>query len=143
MSASPDPGHLAELRTQPVMVMATLHPDGRPQLSLVRPLIHDEVAEISLTAHRVKTRNLRADSRTALLAVADDGQRFVVAEGRARLSPISTEPADETGQALARLYSELAGEHPDWDDYCRAMISDERLVATIEIDHTYTGGAHT
>jgi Pyridoxamine 5'-phosphate oxidase len=68
------------------MVMATLHLDGRPQLSLVRPSFHDGVAEITLTDTRVKTRNLRADPRAALLATADDAQHFVVAEGRARLS---------------------------------------------------------
>jgi PPOX class probable F420-dependent enzyme len=139
----PNPDHLDELGTRPVMVMATLHLDGRPQLSLVRPWFHDNVAEITLTDARVKTRNLRADPRAALLAAAEDGQRFVVAEGQARLSAVSTEPGDETSQALARLYRALAGEHHDWDDYQHAMVRDRRLLAVIEIEHTYTGGTHT
>jgi PPOX class probable F420-dependent enzyme len=142
LNATPDPDHLGELKSQPVMVMATLHPDGRPQLSLVRPWIHDDVAEITLTNARVKTRNLRADPRAALIAVNDDNDRFVVAEGRAVLSPVSTEPRDDTGQALARLYRALAGEHPDWDDYHDAMVRDQRLIATVAIEHTYAGGAH-
>jgi PPOX class probable F420-dependent enzyme len=138
----PDPAHLDELRARPVLVMATLHPDGRPQLSLVRPWIHDHLAEITLTATRVKTRNLRADPRAALLAASADGQRFVVAQGNATLSSTSTEPGDDTGQALAHIYRQLAGEHPDWDDFYRAMVHDKRLVATLEISHTYTGGTH-
>lgn len=143
MSAALDPSQLAELRGHAVLVMATLHPDGRPQLSLVRPWMHDGVAEVSLTDRRIKTRNLRADPRTSLLAATDDGQGFVVAEGRARLSPVSSEPGDDTGRALARLYRALAGEHPDWEDYYRVMVGDQRLVATIDIEHTYAGGAHT
>lgn len=143
MNADLDPTHIDELRSRPVMVMATLHPDGRPQLSLVRPWFHDGIAEISLTDARIKTRNLRSNSRTALIAAAPDGQRFVVAEGRAHLSRVSTEPGDGTGQALARLYRALAGEHADWDDYYRAMVRDQRLMATIEIEHTYMGGTHT
>jgi PPOX class probable F420-dependent enzyme len=143
LSANPDAVQLDELRAQPIMVMATLHADGRPQLSLVRPWFHDDVAELTLTDTRVKTRNLRADPRTALLATAEDGQRFVVAEGRAHLSAVSTEPGDETGEQLARLYRALAGEHPDWDDYHHAMVRDRRLLATIDITHTYTGGTHT
>jgi PPOX class probable F420-dependent enzyme len=142
LTSAPDSSHLDELRGEPVMIMATLHHDGRPQLSLVRPWVHDGVAEVTLTDARVKTRNLRADPRTALLAASEDGQRFVVAEGRADLSAISTEPGDQTGRALARLYRALAGEHPDWDDYYQAMVHDQRLVATIEIEHTYTGGTH-
>jgi PPOX class probable F420-dependent enzyme len=126
-----------------VLVMATLHRDGRPQLSLVRPWIHGHRAEITLTDARVKTRNLRADPRAALLAATADGQRFVVGEGTATLSSVSTEPGDETGQALSRLYRALAGDHPDWDDFYRAMTHDKRLVATIEISNTYVGGTHT
>jgi PPOX class probable F420-dependent enzyme len=141
--SAPDRSHLDELRAEPVLVFATLHPGGRPQLSLVRPWIHDGVAEITLTDTRVKTRNLRIDPRAALLAVREDGQRFVVAEGRAALSVISTEPGDDTGRALTRVYRALAGEHPNWDDFDRTMVHDRRLVATIEIGHTYAGGTHT
>jgi PPOX class probable F420-dependent enzyme len=143
MTQLPDTADLDELAARPLTVMATIHPDGRPQLSLVRPWIHDGVAEVSLTDARVKTRNLRADPRTVLLGASEDGRRFVVAEGRARLSPITTEPGDETGRALARLYLALAGDHHDWHDYYTAMVHDRRLLATIEITHTYNGGTHT
>lgn len=123
------------------MVMATLQPDGRPQLSVVRPWVRDGAVEVSLTEARIKTRNLRLDARTALIATSDDGLLFTVAEGRAELSPLSTTPGDEPGRRLADLYRALAGEHPDWDEYLRTMVDDRRLVARIVIDHTYAGGA--
>ena len=136
-------GDIEALARQPVVVMATLQPDGRPQLSLVRPWIHDGMAEVTLTERRVKTRNLTADPRAALLAISAELDGFVVAEGRAELSGTSTTPGDEIGQRLADLYRAVGGEHPDWDDYYRAMVADRRLIARMPIDHTYSGGAHS
>ena len=133
---------LTQLATQPVVVMATVQPDGRPQLSLVRPWVHDGVVDLTLTDRRIKSRNLRRDPRVALLAASADHTRFVVVEGEAELSPVSSSPGDDTGQWLADLYRALAGEHPDWDDYFEAMVRDERLVARIAVTHAYEGGSH-
>jgi PPOX class probable F420-dependent enzyme len=138
-----DTEHLGVLSRRPVVVMATVQPDDRPQLSVVRPWFHDAIAEVTLTARRVKTRNLRADPRVTFLATDDTGQRFVAAEGRAVLTPVSTEPGDATGRRLADLYRAVAGEHPDWDDYYRAMVTDRRLIARVDLEHTYAGGSHT
>ena len=140
---APNAKHLDALSRHDVMVMATLKPDGRPQLSLVRPWIHDGLVEVSLTDRRIKTRNLRADPRAALITTSDDDEQFIVAEGRAELTPVSETPGDATGQRLSALYRAVAGEHPDWDDYHKAMVDDRRLVARITIEHTYTGGTHT
>jgi PPOX class probable F420-dependent enzyme len=140
---APSAKHLEALSRHSVMVMATLQPNGRPQLSLVRPWVHDGLVEVSLTDRRVKTRNLRVDPRAAFIAVSDDSEQFVVAEGRAELSRLSETAGDETGQRLSALYRAVAGEHPDWDDYHRAMVNDRRLVARIIIEHTYAGGTHT
>jgi PPOX class probable F420-dependent enzyme len=123
--------------------MATVHPDGWPQLSLVQQHCHDGVLDVSLTEQRIKVRNLRCDPRAAVLILPDGNQRFVVAEGPVALSPPSTTPGDEVGRNLENLYRSLAGEHPDWDDYRRAMVADRRLVGRMNIAHTYAGGAHT
>ena len=135
--------HLAYLAGTAVMVMATVQPDGRPHLSVVTPWVHGHHADISLTDRRIKTRNLRTDGRMALIAVSADQQRFVVAEGNTELTEISTTPGDATGQRLADVYRAIAGEHPDWDDYYQAMVSDRRLVARVNITNTYDGGTHT
>jgi PPOX class probable F420-dependent enzyme len=136
-----DGRHLAELARHRFAVMATLHPDGRPQLSLVQQHSGDGVIEVSLTASRVKTRNLRRDPRASVMILPEGIERFVVAEGRAELSDVSAEPGDEVGQALSRLYEALAGPHPDWDDYHRAMVDDQRLLCRIRVERTYAGGA--
>jgi hypothetical protein len=35
------------------------------------------------------------------------------------------------------LYRSMSGEHPDWDEYRRAMIKDERLVLTLHPERAY------
>jgi hypothetical protein len=35
------------------------------------------------------------------------------------------------------LYRNIAGEHPDWDDYRQAMVTDRRVVLTLPIAHVY------
>jgi PPOX class probable F420-dependent enzyme len=137
----PHPEHLAQFVQHRFAVLTTLHPDGRPQMSLVQQHAHDGVLDISLTASRVKTRNLSCDARASVMILPDGTNRFVVAEGRAELTDVSRVPGDEVGRALADLYQELAGPHPDWDDYFRAMVTDRRLLCRIHVDHTYVGGA--
>jgi PPOX class probable F420-dependent enzyme len=132
--------HLAELAEHRHAIMATVHPDGRPQLSLVQQHAHDGVLDVSLTAGRVKTRNLRRDPRVSLMVLPDGVSRFVVAEGRAELSDVSSVPGDGVGRALSRLYEALAGPHPDWADYHRAMVDDRRLLCRVHVEHTYAGG---
>lgn len=137
----PRPEHLALLARHRFAVMTTLHPDGRPQLSLVQQHAHDGVLDVSLTAGRVKTRNLRRDPRVSAMILPDGVNAFVVAEGRAELSDVSRVPGDDTGRALAALYRSLAGEHPDWEEYLRTMVADRRLLCRIRVEHTYAGGA--
>ena len=123
-------------------VLATLHPDGRPQLSTVRFAYRDRVARISLTEARVKTRNLRRDRRAALY-IQPSFERFFVAEGTAELTGTSMTPGDDVGRELAALYESIAGPHPDWDDYFRAMVADRRLVMRLHVNRIYRGGADT
>lgn len=44
---------------------------------------------------------------------------------------------DETVEALIALYRNIAGEHPDWDDYRRAMVAERRVLLTMPISHLY------
>jgi hypothetical protein len=38
---------------------------------------------------------------------------------------------------LVSYYRALTGEHPDWDDYRRAMVADERLVLRVRPTYAY------
>lgn len=120
-------------------VLATIKRDGRPQLSNIT--YHFEprnlVIQASITEPRAKTRNLRRDQRASLLVSSDDGWSYAVAEGNAILSPPAASQHDETVESLIALYRNIAGEHPDWDDYRRAMVDDRRVLLTLPISHLY------
>jgi PPOX class probable F420-dependent enzyme len=120
-------------------VLATIKRDGRPQLSNVSYHFdsRDVVIQVSITEPRAKTRNLRRDPRASILVSSDDGYSYAVAEGNAILTPPAATPHDDTVEALIALYRNIAGEHPDWDDYRRAMVTDRRVVLTLPISHLY------
>ena len=120
-------------------VLATIKGDGRPQLSNVSYHFDPRavVVRVSITEPRAKTRNLRRDPRASILVDADDGWSYAVAEGTAELTPPAAASDDDTVEALIALYRNIAGEHPDWDDYRQAMVTDRRVVMTLPISHVY------
>lgn len=120
-------------------VLTTLKRDGRPQLSnVVHAYSPDEnVVRVSLTDDRAKTRNLRRDPRASYHVTSDDRWAYTVAEGTAELTPVAGDPHDETVEELVRLYRDLMGEHPDWDDYRAAMVRDRRLVLRLHVERAY------
>jgi uncharacterized protein len=120
-------------------VLATIKGDGRPQLSNVSYHFDSRelVIRVSITEPRAKTRNLRRDPRASILVDSDDGWSYAVAEGTAELTPPAAAPGDDTVEALIALYRNIAGEHPDWDEYRQAMVTDRRVVLTLPISHLY------
>jgi len=130
---------LAVISGNSLGVLATVKRDGRPQLSNVSYHFDSRAnaIEVSITEPRAKTRNLRRDPRASILVSADDGWSYAVAEGTAELSPPAADPHDDTVEALIRLYRSIAGEHPDWDDYRRAMVTDRRVLMRLPIRHVY------
>jgi PPOX class probable F420-dependent enzyme len=120
-------------------VLATIKHDGRPQLSNVSYWFDKRnlAIQASITETRAKTRNLRRDPRAAIHVSSDDGWAYAVAEGDAILTPPAASTDDDTVEALIALYRNIAGEHPDWDDYRRAMVEDRRVVMTLPISHVY------
>lgn len=134
-----DPALLATLKATRLGVLATVKRDGRPQLSNIN-FWYDEphaLVKISITDDRAKTRNIRRDPRVSLHVSSKDGWAYTVVEGTAQLSEVATAPDDEAVEELVELYRSLAGEHPDWDDYRRAMVADKRVVLRLPIDRVY------
>jgi PPOX class probable F420-dependent enzyme len=130
---------LAVISGNSLGVLATSKRDGRPQLSNVSYYFdpRNVAIQISVTEPRAKTRNLRRDPRASIHVTADDGWAYAVAEGDATLTPPAASPDDDTVEALIALYRNIAGEHPDWDEYRRAMVTDRRVVVTVPISHLY------
>ncbi|MFC5747824.1 PPOX class F420-dependent oxidoreductase [Actinomadura rugatobispora] len=120
-------------------VLATIKRDGRPQLSTIN-YHYDEgrrLVRISITDDRAKARNLSRDPRASLHVSAPDGWSWAVAEGDAELSPVAADPHDAAVEELIELYRDIRGEHPDWDDYRRAMVADRRRVIRLRVARLY------
>ncbi|MEV2242324.1 PPOX class F420-dependent oxidoreductase [Micromonospora sp. NPDC049891] len=120
-------------------VLATIRRDGRPQLSNV-VYAYDRAAgliRVSVTDGRAKTANLRRDPRASFHVASDDGWAYAVAEVRAELTPVAAEPSDDTVAELVDLYRSVQGEHPDWDDFRRAMVADRRLALRLRVERLY------
>lgn len=130
---------LALIADNSLGVLATIKRDGRPQLSHVTYHLDPQrlTVEMSITESRAKTRNLRRDPRASLLVSSDDGWAYAVAEGDAALSAAAADPDDDTVEALVGLYRRIAGEHPDWDDYRRAMVTERRVMLRLPVTHLY------
>ena len=112
-------------------VLITRRADGRVQSSPIVCAVHDDGRiAISVTEDRAKTKNLRRDPR-ASVCVLNDGffGEWTQIDGTAELIPM---PAALDG--LKALYRQVAGEHPNWDDFAAAMAGDRRVLVLISID---------
>ncbi|MER5433581.1 PPOX class F420-dependent oxidoreductase [Streptomyces sp. NPDC002588] len=120
-------------------VLVTLKGDGRPQLSNVSHHYYPDegVLRISVTDDRAKTRNLRRDPRASYHVTTTDRRAYTVVEATADLAPVARAPYDDTVEELVRLYRDVMGEHPDWEEYRAAMVRDRRLVARLRVERAY------
>jgi PPOX class probable F420-dependent enzyme len=119
--------------------LATIKRDGRPQLSDVN-YTADATARtirISTRAPLAKVHNLRRDPRASLHVPARSGAGYAVAEGIASFSPVAADEQDATVEELIEVYRLVLGEHPDWADYRRAMVADQRVVLRIDVERVY------
>jgi PPOX class probable F420-dependent enzyme len=118
-------------------VLATQKRDGRPQLSNITYAIIDGVIKISITAGRAKYVNLVRNHQASLHVTREDFWAYVVIDGDAELSEVATRPDDPGVDELVDYYRTLAGEHPDWDDYRRAMVDDKRVLLRLTPTYAY------
>ena len=100
-------------------LLLTTRADGRPQGSPVTCGVDDAGRlVVSTYPERAKARNARRDPRASVIVLSDewDGP-WVQIDGTAEVidSPDSVEP-------LVEYYRNIAGEHPDWDEYRAAMV---------------------
>ncbi|MGH8874010.1 MAG: PPOX class F420-dependent oxidoreductase [Acidimicrobiia bacterium] len=118
-------------------VLATIKRDGRPQLSNVTYLCRGDLVRVSVTDDRAKTRNLRRDPRASLHVTTDRFWPYLVAEGTAEVGERSSEQGDPVGRELAEVYEQIAGPHPDWDEFYRAMVEERRAVLSFRVERAY------
>lgn len=120
-------------------VLVTLRRDGRPQLSNVNHFYYpdERIVRVSITEDRAKTRNLSRDPRASYHVTSRDRWAWTVVDGTAELTPVAADPDDATVAELITLYRDVQGEHPDWDDYRKAMVRDRRIVLRLHVEHVY------
>ena len=137
--SDPDPRLLAFVAEHKWGVLAAVKSNGRPHLSNVGYAYDPErrLFRVSVTADRVKTRILAADPRVTLHVASKDFWTWVAVEGTAELTPVAADPNDDTVEELVTYYRGINGEHPDWDEYRAAMVTDRRLVVRFRPEHTY------
>ena len=120
--------------------LATIKKDGRPQLSDINYTADDpsRIIRISTRAPLAKVHNLRRDPRASLHVPATRGSGYAVAEAVASFSPVCADEHDATVEELIEVYRLVQGkDHPDWDDYRRAMVADQRLILRLEVQRVY------
>jgi PPOX class probable F420-dependent enzyme len=122
---------LAFVRDNHRGVLVTHRRDDRLQTSpIVCGVDDDGRVVISVTQDRAKTKNVQRDPRVTL-CVFNDGffGAWIQVDGRAHIVPMP-----DAMQGLKALYRQVAGEHPDWDDYEAAMLKDRRVLMRIDPD---------
>jgi PPOX class probable F420-dependent enzyme len=111
-------------------VLATARSDGLPQLSPVTVGV-DDVGRVVISTREtaVKTKNLARDPRASLCVMNDQffGD-WIQAEGTAEIIHLP-----EAMELLVDYYRKVSGEHPDWDDYRKAMTRDKRVIVAITL----------
>jgi PPOX class probable F420-dependent enzyme len=111
-------------------IVATMRPDGRPQMSVVAIGLDAEGrAVISSREPTYKVRMIRRDPRVSVCVTSGDYWRWIQIDGTATLLPLP-----EAMEPLVEYYRGINGEHPDWDDYRRAMVEEERVLIRIDIE---------
>jgi PPOX class probable F420-dependent enzyme len=120
------------IRTQHRAVMATTRSDGGVQMSpLVVGVDDDGTLVVSSRETAMKVRNLARRPWASLCVFPDSffGGRWVQVEG-----PVAIEHLPEAMEGLVRYYRGVAGEHPDWDDYRRAMAEERRVLLRMRVE---------
>ncbi len=110
-------------------VMLTTRRSGAPAMAPVTLAVVDEQITMSTRETAYKLRHLQNTPETSLCVFPDKWLgRWVQINCRATV--VSLPDAMET---LVEYYRTLQGEHPDWDDYRRAMRDDQRCIVRFEI----------
>ena len=114
-------------------VLATIRRDGRPQLSNILYFLDDDGRiKVSVTQTRAKTKNLRRDPRASLHVQGRSPYEYLVVDGVVELIE-----GDGLAEKLRHYYRRASGEHPDWDEYDAAMITEQRLLISMSVDRAY------
>ncbi|MEO5873422.1 MAG: PPOX class F420-dependent oxidoreductase [Streptosporangiaceae bacterium] len=125
------PELLEFLRPRHKGLLVTTRSSGGPQLSPVSCGVDREGRIVIATyPDRAKAHNLRRNEQVSICVLSDDWNGpHVQVDGYAEVldMPEALEP-------LVEYFRNIAGEHPDWDDYRAAMRRQNKSLIRITID---------
>lgn len=109
-------------------ILLTRRADGSPQGSPLTCGV-DDAGRIVVSTYpeRAKTRNAKRDEQVSLIVLSDEWNGpWVQIDGTAEVvdAPDSVEP-------LVEYYRNIAGEHPDWDEYRQAMVKQGKSIIRV------------
>ncbi len=111
-------------------ILATVRSGGHPQMSPVSVALDGEGRpSISTRETAYKVRNILRNPLVSLCVTSDDFWRWIQVDGRAEVVVLP-----DAMDLLIEQYRTVAGEHPDWDDYRRAMEEQGRVIIRIDIE---------
>ena len=119
-------------------VLTTFRRSGSVQMSIITCGPYGDGVALTTTADRAKLVNLNRNPRCSLLVSQGDWWGYVVLEGYAKVMSSDNTDADELRLALRQVYRAATGkEHPDWEEYDRAMVDQRRAVVLVVPEHIY------
>ncbi|MEV5826748.1 PPOX class F420-dependent oxidoreductase [Spirillospora sp. NPDC052242] len=112
-------------------VLVTTRAGGAPQMSPVTCGVDGEGRiVVSTYPDRAKARNARREPGVSICVLSDDWDGpYVQVDGRAEVLDMP-----EALDGLVEYYRRIAGEHPDWDDYRRAMERQNKSLIRITVE---------
>ena len=120
-------------------VITTMQRNGAMQNSIVVcGAYQGKAAFVSVRGNSAKVRNLRRDPRCTVMAVDENWRGCVVVEGQAWLYDYSNTDHEELRQMLRQVYRACGDkDHPDWEEYDRAMVEQDAVVVLVEPQRVY------
>jgi len=123
------PSSHRDLLSEPVLALATIGPNGYPQLSNVWFLAEGDTIKMSLNTARQKVKNLQANPACSVIITGNPPYRYLEIRGDAEITPDDDyEFADEIG---AKYSADLR---------TRDQPGDTRVVVAIRPAHVVVWG---
>ncbi len=124
-------GLLEFVRPRHQAILTTTRSDGRPQMS-PNTLGVDDSGRLVISSYpmRAKVHNIRRHPAVSVCVLSDDfGDEWVQIDGAAEVLDLP-----EAVEPLVEYFRNIAGEHPDWDEYREAMVKQGKVLIRIEIE---------
>ena len=120
-------------------VVTTLQRNGAMHNSIVVcGAYQSKAAFVSVRGNSAKVRNLRRGSSCTVMAVDADWRGYVVVEGQAQLYDYRNTDNEHLRQMLRDVYRACGDrDHPDWEEYDRAMQQQDAVVVLVEPQRVY------